>query len=208
MGKGSLRIITPLALVFCLFSCRSGIYQVQRMEVISMATPLDISQVVLVNGLDGLPYKEHELFSSTVLRQLRSNGFIDVFSSDELEVELLSAGIRDFSIQRNVDRLYSELGIVYLLQVEILNRKKARTNKLSALSAAGQDVDRSFVSLHTPAESRHMVDIQYSLYQVDISDTLPVYQVRAEHKWDNSLRPDLIRKDVQKLINHLNHFTH
>ncbi|MBS9522446.1 hypothetical protein KIH41_06690 [Litoribacter ruber] len=208
MGFGMYRVLIVLILMGCLVSCRPGVYHVQRMEVNHQAAPLDISQVMLVNGLNSLPYKEHELFSSTVLRQLRSNGFIDVFSTDELEVELLSAGIRDFSVQRNIDRLYSELGIVYLLQVDIINRKIARTSKLSALSAAGQDVNRRYATLHTPSESKHMVDIQYSLYQVDIADTLAVYQVRAEHKWDNSLRPELIRRDVQKLMDQLNYYTH
>ena len=129
---------------------------------------------------------------------------METYSSEEIEVELLSAGIRDFTIQRNVDRLYTELGIIYLLQVDIVDRRKAGRGKLSALSAANREYDRNHVNMYNYPASKHLVDIQYSLYQVDMSDTLAVYRVRAEHKWDNTFLPEVIRRDIQKLIDHCN----
>jgi hypothetical protein len=198
-----MRCIFLLLFLFC-GACRTAYHQDYRIDVNSNLHPLDTREVVLINGLKGLSYTETELIISSIQEQLRSNGFMEAYSSEELEVELLSAGITDFSIQRNVDRLYSELGIVYLLQVDILNRRKAGRGKLSQLSAANREYDRNHVNMYNYPESMHLVDIQYALYQTDLSDTLAVYRVHAAHKWDNTFRPKIIRSDIQRLIDYCN----
>lgn len=193
-----------LMLLIVWSSCRTNYHKDYTIDVNPNLPPLDIREAVLINGLKGLSYNESDLIISNIQRQLRSNGFIEAYSSEELEVELLSAGITDFSIQRNVDRLYSELGIVYLLQVDILNRRKAGRGKLSQLSAANREYDRSHVTMYNYPESMHLVDIQYSLYQTDLADTLAVYRVQTVHKWDNTFRPQIIRTNIQRLIDFCN----
>ncbi|HSJ67990.1 MAG TPA: hypothetical protein VK921_09965 [Anditalea sp.] len=193
-----------LLLIFFCGACRTTYHQDYRIDVNPNLQPLDSREAVLINGLKGLSYSESELIITNIQEQLRSNGFLETYSSEELEVELLSAGITDFSIQRNVDRLYSELGIVYLLQVDILNRRKAGRGKLSQLSAANREFDRNHVTMYDSPESMHLVDIQYSLYQTDLSDTLAVYRVHAAHKWDNTFRPQIIRSNIQRLIDFCN----
>jgi len=193
-----------LMLIIIGSSCRANYHQEYTIDVNPNLQPLDIREAVLINGLQGLTYSESELIISNIQRQLRSNGFIEAYSSEELEVELLSAGITDFSIQRNVNRLYSELGIVYLLQVDIVNRRKAGRGKLSQLSAANREFDRNHVTMYNYPESMHLVDIKYSLYQTDLSDTLAVYRVHAAHKWDNTFRPQIIRSNIQRLIDYCN----
>lgn len=199
-------MIRAIFCVFCLIlsACSTAYHQDHKVKVNPYLGPLDIREAILINGLQGLSYSESELITSNILQQLRSNGFIEAYSSEELEVELLSAGITDFTIQRNVDRLYSELGIVYLLQVDILNRRKAGRGKLSQLSAANREFERNHVTMYNYPEDMHLVDIQYSLYQTDVSDTLAVYRVNAAHKWDNTFRPRIIRSDIQRLIDYCN----
>jgi len=192
-----------LSILIC-SACTSAYHQDQKVKLHPNPRPLDIRETILINMPHGLSYSESELITTNILLQLKSNGFIEAYTSEELEVELLSAGIRDFSIQRNVDRLYSELGIIYLLQVDILNRRKAGRGKLSQLSAANREFERNHVNFYNYPENLHLVDIQYSLYQTDISDTLAVYRVHAAHKWDNTFRPKIIRSDIQRLIDFLN----
>lgn len=196
---------TLVVILLMIFSgCKSSYYQDEKIKVNRDMPPLNIHEAVLISGLNKLSFNEYELIATNIQKQLRSNGFLETYSSEELEVELLAAGITDFSIQRNVDRLFSELGIVYLLQVDILNRRLAGRGKLSQLSAANREFDRNHVSMYNYPESKHLVDIQYSLYQVDVADTLAVYKVHAVHKWDNTFRPELIRSNVQRLIDYCN----
>jgi len=185
-------------------ACGTAYHRDHKVKLHPNLSPLDIREAILINGLQGLSYSESDLITTSIQQQLRSNGFQEAYTAEELEVELLSAGITDFSIQRNVDRLYSELGIVYLLQVDILNRRKAGRGKLSQLAAANREFERNQVYMYNYPESMHLVDIQYSLYQTDISDTLAVYRVHAAHKWDNTFRPKIIRSDIQRLIDFLN----
>jgi len=199
-------MIRSVFLLFLLIysACSTAYHHDHKVKLNPNLPPLDIREAILIDGLQGLSYSESDMITSNILQQLRSNGFQDAYSTEELEVELLSAGIRDFSIQRNVDRLYSELGIVYLLQVEILNRRKAGRGKISQLSAANREFERNHVSMYNYPENMHLVDIQYSLYQTDIADTLAIYRVHAAHKWDNTFRPKIIRSDIQRLIDFLN----
>jgi hypothetical protein len=199
-----MRKVFGILLVLALTGCGTGIYQVQNVAVNRQVKPLDMREAVLIHGLENLPYSEAGMFVENIQRQLRSNGFMETYSTEEIEVELLSAGIPDLSVQRNVDRLYTELGIVYLLQVDVLRRKKAGVSKLSALAAANRGLERNNLTMYHYPESKHIVDLQYSLYQVNLSDTVAVYRVRAEHKWDNTFRPGIIRRDIQKLIDHCN----
>jgi hypothetical protein len=198
-----LRTIFLLSIVIS-SACTTAYHQDHKVKLHPNPSPLDIREAILISLPQGLSYSESELITTNIQQQLKSNGFIEAYTSEELEVELLSAGITDFSIQRNVDRLYSELGIVYLLQVDILNRRKAGRGKLSQLSAANREFERNQVNFYHYPENLHLVDIQYSLFQTDIADTLAVYRVHAAHKWDNTFRPKIIRSDIQRLIDFLN----
>jgi len=193
-----------LMLLIVVSSCRTNYHQDYTINVNPNLHSLDTREAILINGLKGLSYNESDLIISSIQQQLRSNGFMEAYSSEELEVELLSAGITDFTIQRNKDRLYTELGIVYLLQVDIMNRRKAGRGKLSQLSAANREFDRNQVNMYNYPESMHLVDIQYSLYQTDKADTLAVFRVHDAHKWDNTFRPQIIRRNIQQLIDYCN----
>jgi hypothetical protein len=177
-----------------------GYYQVKEASVNPFSQPLELDQILLVNLPRNISYEDYKVFQEYIPEQLRSQGFLEIWDSDYHEMELRSAGIHDFSTDRNKKALYDALGVTYLLDVKVLEKKPFRYGKLTALSEFGNHHQRNVVGGTEPIQSSHRMTLEYTLYRTDFLDTVARVKVLAEHKDNNTLNPLVLKRDIMILF--------
>ncbi|AFL84399.1 hypothetical protein Belba_1802 [Belliella baltica DSM 15883] len=189
-------------LILLLFACGKPVQQiVQQIHVNSWLPPLDRGEIILVNLPAGFSQKDYRTFLETLPQELKSYGFREVWDTDYHEIELKSVGIRDFTTERNREKLYAELGVRYLLDLEIVNKKYARLSKLGATMLYNESNQNSSVvgsSLWTYPD--YWIHTNYILYDLAEKDVLVELDVRTTHLDNNTVYPKSIKKDIQTLF--------
>jgi hypothetical protein len=176
-------------------------YQINEVAVNPFTPPIDLNQTILVNLPQRVSQKDYRTMLEILPAALRSYGFREVWNSDYHDIELRSVGISDFSTDRNKVSLYEDLGVTYLLDIEILERNPYRYGKLSQLMEYNikQNQDR-FNGGFQQVRSFHYVTLRYTLYRTDQLDTVAELEVRANHKDDNTLNPKVFERDLKVLF--------
>ncbi|WP_194776597.1 hypothetical protein [Pararhodonellum marinum] len=159
-----------------------------------------MDQILLVNLPKNISYEDFKVFQENIPEQLRHHGFLEIWDNDYHELELKSAGIYDFTTDRMKKALYDALGVIYLLDVKVLEKKPFRYGKLTALSEYGNHHQRNVVGGSDPIQSSHRVTMEYTLYRTDFLDTVARVQVLAEHKDNNTLNPRVLQRDISLLF--------
>ncbi len=189
---------------FLLMACSNGIrrYQINEVAVNPFTPPIDLDQRIMVNLPQRVSQKDFKTMLEILSAALRSYGFKEVWNNDFHDIELRSVGISDFSTDKNKTTLYEGLGVTYLLDVEILERKPYRYGKLSQLLEYNiqQSQDSQFTGGYQQVRSFHYVTLRYTLYRTDQLDTVAELEVRANHKDDNTLNPKVFERDLKVLF--------
>lgn len=192
-----------LGLFFVFFSCspRGQIIAIQKVKV-EPFVDLNLSEIILIN----LPQKElnqrdYNSVLGSMRMAVRQRGFQEVWDIDENELDLRANGVNDFSLKRNIQRLYDNLGISYFLEMEILNRKPFKISGLGAQLQYRETMDpNSRGSLGLGSGSEHRSLTRYSLYQTDGAILLAQLEISSRHLENNNLDAKVIQKEVEALF--------
>lgn len=193
----SLRLI--LLFIVGLQSCGRPVQQmVEGIQVNSELPPLDRSEIILVNLPAGFSQRDYRIYLGTLPQELKSYGFREVWDSDYHEIELKSIGISDFTTERNREKLYTELGVRYLLDLEILSKKYSRLSKLGATMLYHEYNINGEPPLWNYPE--YWIHTKYRLYDLNEKEVLIDLDLKTTHLDNNRVNPKSIKKDIQTLF--------
>ena len=125
-----------IVFILCLLltACGRSVRQmVEGVQINSELPPVDRNEIILVNLPAGFSQRDYRIFLETLPQELKSYGFREVWDTDYHEIELKSVGISDFTTERNREKLFTELGVRYLLDLEIVRKKYSRLSKLGVV---------------------------------------------------------------------------
>ncbi len=198
-----------LIIIFLVISCGKPVRQiVQEVKVNTVEFPIDLGEVVLVTLPPGFPQKDYNSFLETLPQEIKSYGFLEVWDTDYHEMELKSVGINDFSTERNREKLFTELGVRYLLELEIVDRKYFRSSSLGATMRYNEINNNSpYVGANAWENSNYWILTRYKLFDLNQKELLIDMKVRTSHHDNNTVNPKAIKKDIQKLFEYIYSFS-
>lgn len=191
-----------IALIIGMQSCGRPVQQmVERIQINSELPPLERSEIILVNLPAGFSQRDYRIFLETLPQELKSYGFREVWDTDYHDIELKSVGISDFTTERNREKLYTELGVRYLLDLEIVEKKYFRTSKLGATMRYNEyNQNSAFVGSPVWENSNFWIHTKYKLYDLNEKEILINLDLKTTHLDNNTVNPKSIKKDVQTLF--------
>ncbi|SNS72281.1 hypothetical protein SAMN06295967_11910 [Belliella buryatensis] len=192
-----------LLVVFILFtSCGRSVKQiVEDVNVSPTAYPIDLSDKLMVTLPPGFPQKDYNTFLETLPIELQRYGFEEIWDTDYHEMELKSVGIHDFTTERNQQKLYKDLGVRYLLDLEILDKKPIRISKLGATMRYNEINNNSpFVHSTSWVEGDYWIITRYKLYDLVHDEVIIEMQIKTSHNINHTVNSKSLKKDLQKLF--------
>lgn len=195
-------VLLALTLIIGLQSCGRSVRQmVEGVQINSELPPLDRSEIILVNLPAGFSQRDYRVFLETLPQELKSYGFREVWDTDYHEIELKSVGISDFTTERNREKLFTELGVRYLLDLEIVEKKYSRTSKLgAAMSYNEYNQNSAFVGSPVWEISNFWIRTKYKLYDLNEKEVWIDLDLKTTHLDNNTVNPKSIKREVQTLL--------
>ncbi|MCH7409065.1 hypothetical protein MM239_06645 [Belliella sp. DSM 111904] len=198
-----LSMLTILTSCFLWVACSKPVQQfVRDARINEMRMPLDRNEIILVTIPSGFSQIDYNTFLEILPRELRSKGFREVWDTDFHELELKSVGIHDFSTNRNLEKLSDELGVRYLLDVEVLDKRHLRVSRLGATMRYNETVQNSpFVGPIGPLDNlNYWLITRYRLY--DLSEKLMMVDLtlQTSHLENNTVGQKSLIKDINKVF--------
>jgi hypothetical protein len=197
--------ILALILFFTVISCspRGHIIRINKSEI-APYTHLDLNQRILVNIPQNISQKDYYILMESALLSVQQRGFLEVWDTDEYELELRAAEIADFSLERNIQRLYDNLGVNYFLDIVMISRKPFRYSSLSSQLEYREQMNPNFPNFGgLVSETDHRVITQYTLYQTDGVIKMAEFEVESSHLKNNTLDARVIRREIQEFFNQI-----
>ncbi|MCH7406219.1 hypothetical protein [Belliella aquatica] len=192
-------VLLVLMLIIGLQSCGRPVRQmVEGVQINSELPPLDRSEIILVNLPAGFSQRDYRIFLETLPQELKSYGFREVWDTDYHEIELKSVGISDFTTERNREKLFTELGVRYLLDLEIVRRKYSRLSNLGATMLYHEYNMNGEPPLWNYPD--YWIYTKYKLYDLNEKEVLIDLDLKTTHFDNNTVNPRSIKKDVQTLF--------
>lgn len=192
-------VLLVLTLIIGLQSCGRSVRQmVEGVQINSELPPVDRNEIILVNLPAGFSQRDYRIFLETLPQELKSYGFREVWDTDYHEIELKSVGISDFTTERNREKLFTELGVRYLLDLEIVRKKYSRLSKLGATMLYHEYNMNGEPPLWNYPE--YWIYTKYKLYDLDEKEVLIDLDLKTTHFDNNTVNPKSIKKDVQTLF--------
>jgi hypothetical protein len=134
---------------------------------------------------------------------LKELGFLEVWDSAEHELELISAGVRDYSLERNIRRLYDELGVYYLLDITLVKRQ-LYDDGYYELERWTPLLDGYYTeTAYRGYETDHTLYLRYTLYRTDLAVKMAELEVQSYHKHNNRLIPNQFKREIKELFNQI-----
>lgn len=192
-----------LVVAFLLFgSCGRSVKQiVEDVKVSPTAYPIDLSEKLMVTLPHGFPQKDYNTFLETLPVELQRYGFNEIWDTDYHEMELKSVGIHDFTTERNQQKLYQDLGVRYLLDLEILDKKPIRISKLGATMRYNEINNNSpFVHSTSWVEGDYWIITRYKLYDLVHDEVIIEMQIKTSHNINHTINSKALKKDLQKFF--------
>lgn len=195
-------VLLAIALIIGIQSCGRPVQQiVERIQINSELPPLNRSEIILVNLPSGFSQRDYRIYLETLPQELKSYGFREVWDTDYHEMELKSVGISDFTTERNREKLFTELGVRYLLDLEIVEKKYARTSKLGATMRYYEiNQNSTFFSLPSGGISDFWIRTKYILYDLNEKEVLIDLDLKTTHLYNNTVNSKSIKREVQTLL--------
>jgi hypothetical protein len=192
-------ILFAIGLIIGTQSCGRPVQQiVERIQINSELPPLDRSEIILVNLPAGFSQRDYRIYLETLPQELKSYGFREVWDTDYHEIELKSVGISDFTTERNREKLFTELGVRYLLDLEIVRRKYSRLSNLGATMLYHEyNMNGEPPLWNYPA---YWIYTKYRLHDLNEKEVLIDLDLKTTHLDNNTVNPKSIKKDIQTLF--------
>lgn len=163
---------------------------------------LELDEKILVNIPQDVNQKDYNTFLAAIPIIVKQRGFREVWDTDEYEMELRAGDIADFTLERNIKRLYEHLGVYYFLDVAIVSRKPFRYGSLSSQLEYREQNNPGFVRTRgLGSETDHRVITRYTLYRTDQVLKLAEVIMESTHLQDNTLDQRVIQREVQEFFN-------
>jgi len=192
-------VLLILTLIIGLQSCGRSVRQmVEGVQINSELPPVDRNEIILVNLPAGFSQRDYRIFLETLPQELKSYGFREVWDTDYHEIELKSVGISDFSTERNREKLFTELGVRYLLDLEIMKKKYSRLSKLGATMLYHEYNMNGEPPLWNYPD--YWISTKYRLYDLNEKEVLIDLDLKTTHLDNNTVNPKSIKKDIQTLF--------
>lgn len=194
-----MRLCLLLFIAVCLISCtpRGRIITMNHVEIQPFLY-LSTQEAILLSFPQNLSQADFKTVRASMIEGARMRGFIDVLDIDEHDYELRAAQINDFSLDRNIQRLYDNLGVGYLLDMQIISRKPFRVSGLSSQLLYRELQAPNFAgSPGLMTETEHQTIIKYTLYQTDGAVPVATMEVLSSHLQNNRLDNRVLRKELE-----------
>ena len=188
--------------ILLISGCMSSQVPIQVFKVeVEPFTWVDISEKILVQIPRMKDPIEFNLMADIYPSTLRELGFREVWDSAEHELELIAAGVRDYSLDRNIRRLYHNLGVYYLLDITLVRRELFHDGyiKVERWNPLTNDYYSDFT--FRGYETDHSLFLRYTLYRTDNAIKLAEMEVRSFHRFNNKLIPNQFRREIIELFN-------
>lgn len=190
--------------IFLMGGCISSQAPIQVFKVeVEPFTWVDNSEKILVQIPRMRDPLEFNLMADIYPSTLRELGFREVWDSAEHELELIGAGVSDYSLKRNIKRLYDELGVYYLLDITLVRRELFHDGyiKMERWNPLINDYYSDFA--FRGYETDHSMFLRYTLYRADNAIKLAEMEVRSFHRFNNKLIPNQFRREIKELFNQI-----
>ncbi len=198
------RLICVFVILLAGCSSSSNYSKVQQSEVNPFAQELDLAQKILVKLPQNVSQKDYRAFLDNIPQELKSYGFLEVWDTDSHDIELKTAGLTDFTTESKKKSLFENLGVYYLLDIEVVERKPFKYGKLSSqLEYKMQQTPGSGGNVFPNIKSDYWVVLKYTLYQTDYLDKVAQIEIKASHNDDNTLNSRKLRRDINTLFEHI-----
>ncbi|MCH7403063.1 hypothetical protein ACFOUP_03965 [Belliella kenyensis] len=200
------KLFRPFTISICcilLTGCAKPVQQyVVDARINDMRMPLDRDAIILVTIPAGFPQKDYNTYLETLPKELKTKGFREVWDTDFHELELKSVGIHDFSTVRNKEKLSNELGVRYLLEIEVLAKRYLRVSKLGATMSYNKTIQNSpYVGPIGPLDNlNYWLITRYILYDLEERLVMADLTLQTSHLENNSIGQKSIRKDLNKVF--------
>ncbi|UJP63601.1 hypothetical protein [Mongoliitalea daihaiensis] len=187
-----------LSLVAC--SPRGQILALNKVDV-QPFIDLRVQESIMLSFPQNLSQADFKAVRESMITGVRMRGFQDILDIDEHDFDLKAAQINDFSLERNIQRLYDNLGVSYFLDMQVVSRKPSRNSGLGSQLQYREAMAAPFAgSPGMIPEPEHRTITRYTLYQTNGVIPLASMEVMSRHLQNNQLDARVVRQELEALF--------